>query len=716
MHAERVSPATAEVGDDGFAAAVHDLFVSEPGSAERRVRLGAVEARQMARAEARFRARATDRALAAVSGGLYLVRVGEAVQGLLGPRGVDALNGAARELAAKGDEGRARAVYDLLVEVAPDGARADLRSHITALDVWVRDTVAVGGPVASAGSLERVAVHRRLLEPSQDALAEAANTATEWIRRAVSLRDHFRKTRVQPPRDEGAEAWRALETGPLVLASLYLRDADAKGALAAIDRAQARELLESERPQFASALEAAAQTGSVDRCIDLLHQLRPLAGREAVREQEEFADDRDLFGAAAFGVASECYRLDPTVPEVALTLGVALEELGMAEATPAVLTEAARAHPEARVAGEALALTLDAMASEEDAGDPEAARRTFRAAQTLLAVASDRSLAGKVHPAPARVRAMMGEIELREGRIDEARKLLKESADEEKSGRVLLSLARIERRDGQTQAALDHLRDALEAHDAVRDPALRGEVLLTISDVTRDKGDAAAARTPLTEALKGLVQSRNAQEGDARARIERVLARVLDRFGAAQPAQRALERAYAAAPGDKAQATQTIELVVGRAFVRGDVVSAREGLQRALAADLADDDLVYFALWVRLLERQLRLPSDGTPDRVFASVPDDGRWVATLARFGEGKLKGDDLVTRSRTPIQRYEALFYAAMDRRAAGDTKGGDDLLRQVVAGTGLDLNEVSLARDILDLSKSQVGGPLPPDVSIP
>ena len=55
-------------------------------------------------------------------------------------------------------------------------------------------------------------------------------------------------------------------------------------------------------------------------------------------------------------------------------------------------------------------------------------------------------------------------------------------------------------------------------------------------------------------------------------------------------------------------------------------------------------------------------------------------------------------------------------MDHRATGDTKGGDDLLRQVVAGTGLELSEVSLARDILDPSRAQAGGPLPPDVSIP
>jgi tetratricopeptide (TPR) repeat protein len=315
----------------------------------------------------------------------------------------------------------------------------------------------------------------------------------------------------------------------------------------------------------------------------------------------------------------------------------------MAEATPAVLVEAVRAHPEVKVTSEALALSLDAMASDEEAGDVEAARRTFRGALPLLAVASQKALVGKVHPSAARLRAAMGEIELREGRIEPARALLRQSADEERSGSVLLSLARIEWRDAETQSALGHLREALLTQDVVRDPALRGEVLLMISDVIREKGDVEAARTPLTEALKGLVQSRNVQEPDTRARVERVLARVLDRFGAVQPAQRALERAYAAAVGDKRQAAQTIELLVSRAFVRGDLAGAREGLQRALFADLDGDDLVYFALWVRLLERQLRVASDGVPDRVFASITEEGRWVGALARFGEGRLKGGDL-------------------------------------------------------------------------
>jgi tetratricopeptide (TPR) repeat protein len=390
----------------------------------------------------------------------------------------------------------------------------------------------------------------------------------------------------------------------------------------------------------------------------------------------------------------------------------------MAEAAPAVLADAVRAHPDPRVVGEALAITLDALATEADVGNAPAARRAFAAAGPLLSVAGQPELAGKVHPTAARLRAAMGEIELREGHMPEAHALFEQSAGEEKSAGVLLSLARIDWRDGQTKKALDRLRDALGAVDAARDPALRGEVLLTLSDVTRDSGDAAGARTPLTQALTELARARSAAapEGDQRARVERVLARVLDRFGAAQPAQRALERAYAAARGDKHQATQTIELLIGRAFVRADLPAAREGLAWALAADLDADDLVYFGLWVRLLERQLRVASDGEPDRVFSSIPDDGRWVAVLARFGEGKLKGDDLVARATTPIQRYEGLFYAAIDHRVAGDTKRGDEMLREVIAGTGMELSEVGLARDILDPGRRGGGGPLPADLVLP
>src|SRR5579864_3426221 len=98
MRVERAAPPTAQVSDDQFAAAVHDLLVSDPGSAERAMRLSAVEGRQMTRAAARFRTRAVDRGIEAVSGGMYLVRVGERLQSALGPDAAVALDAAVHEL------------------------------------------------------------------------------------------------------------------------------------------------------------------------------------------------------------------------------------------------------------------------------------------------------------------------------------------------------------------------------------------------------------------------------------------------------------------------------------------------------------------------------------------------------------------------------------------------------------------------------------------
>ncbi len=55
-------------------------------------------------------------------------------------------------------------------------------------------------------------------------------------------------------------------------------------------------------------------------------------------------------------------------------------------------------------------------------------------------------------------------------------------------------------------------------------------------------------------------------------------------------------------------------------------------------------------------------------------------------------------------------------MDRRAAGDAKGLDSALQEVVAGGGVDLMEVGIARDILTGPSTQIGGPLPSGVALP
>ena len=514
-----------------------------------------------------------------------------------------------------------------------------------------------------------------------------------------------------PPREEVGEALRALQTGGTVLAALYLRDADARGALAAIDKAQARDLV---RPELLAALTAAADKPDAERWIDVLHALQP--PRDPHGEEEEGGDDRDLVRAASFAVAMEAFRIDPSQVESAGAVAAGLQELGMADASPLVLVDAVKAHRDPRIVSGALAIAMHAMGSEVEAEDADGARRAFKASAGLLAIADDKAFAQKLQPSAAKVRAFMGEIEVREGRLDEARALLEASDKGEKSGSVLLALSRIERHDGHVAKALEDLRNGLSAPDAMRDPALRGEILLETSDLTREQGDVGKARTPLTEALKALTKARNTPDADDRARVERVLARVLDRFGATQPAQRALDRAFEAAPRDKHQAAATVGLLVGRAFVRGDLKAAREGLARGIAADLEAEDLVYYALWVRLLERQLRQPTDGVADRVFGSVLDDGRWVGRLAAFGAGLVKAPALLASAKTPAQKTEALFYGAMDRRAAGDAKGAEEDLKRVIGANGIDLMEVAIARDLLSGKNAQIGGPLPPEAGSP
>jgi tetratricopeptide (TPR) repeat protein len=708
---ERATAPGVAVTDAAFAGAVRDLLVSEPGSRERSMRLAGVEAKQLSRAAARFRAHSAERGVAAVTGGLYLVRTGELHDGMLGPSGREALSAAVKELSSRGDEGRARALYEILLRISPDADKKDIQGHLDALGNWMKDTAGKTGSVHNARELASIAVARRLLEPSDAALQEASLRSTQWVQSALALRNTLREKRVAPPREEGMEAFVALQSGGRTLAALHLVGVDAVGAVHAIDRAQAREFGAHD---LIEALERAADKPSAATWLEVLHALRPGSSREA-RDEEDMFEDKELFRAAAWAVAIEAYRLDPTVPESAGAVAAGLQEYGMAEASPAVLIAAARAHPEARTLGGALAIVMHAMAMEVEAEDVDAARRAYNAAAPLLALVEGAKMGARAQPSAGNVRAMMGEIELREGHVAAARSLLQSASNAEKSGGVLATLGRIERFDGQLPAAVGHLKEALTTQDAVKDPALRGEIGLVLGDIAVEQNNPTAARGHYTDALKELARARTQGEPEDRARVERVLSRVLDRFGALSPAKKALERAYDDAPRDKQQVSATLGLIVGRALVHSDLPTARDGLRRALSADLEQDELIYLALWVRLLERQLKAQPEGTTEKVFSSIIDDGRWVGRLAAFGGGRLRADQLIASAKTPAQKTEALFYAAMDRRVSGDQQAAEAALKQVLKSGGIDLMEVALTRDILNGARAAVPGPLP-EVGLP
>lgn len=714
-NAERVTVAGTEVSDEAFAAAVRDLLASEPNSRERQLRLQGVVGRQMIRVATRFKSKDRDRAVSSLQGAMYLVHAGELKNEMLGSQGYEALHAASEEFAKQGDEGRARAMYEMLLRISPPAEKGEIKAHLEAISAWTKDTSG-GGVMQTAGALEAAAVTRHLLEPSIEARDEAVARTQEFVEKAAAVRTARRARGTQVTREEGLEAVRALETGATVLAAIYLRDADPQGALAAVDKVR-----DVARPELVHALEAVIEKPESDKWLDLARMLRP-PPRQAHNEEEDFGRDAELVRVASFAAAAEAYRLDSTSPEPAAFVAAMLVDLGMGEAAPAVLADAVKAQKDPRIVGLALAITMQAMGRGLEAEEPDTVRRTFHAAAPILAVAdAQKKGAQPPQPSPSRVYGMMGEIEIREGRLDEARKLLTASVEREKAGSVLLSLGRLDWHDGQLKAAESHIKEALAAEDVVKDPALRGEVLLLQSDIMREQGDASGARKPLAEALRELAKARGAAEGEERARIERLIARALDRFGdagARSSAMKALDRALEAAPRDKHQAAATIGQMVGRAFVKGDLVGARDGLSRGLGAELSREDLVYYAMWVRLLEREQKAASAGgesAAERVLLEASTDPRWIGRVASFGAGKLKAQELIAAAQTPTQKTEALFYTAMDRRISGDTKGADEALKQVVASPGLDLMEVALARELISGPRATVGGPVP-EVGLP
>ena len=710
-NAERGTVAGTEVSDDAFAAAVRDLLASEPNSRERQLRLQGVVGRQMVRVATRFKSKDRDRAVSSLQGAMYLVHAGELKNEMLGSQGYEALHAASEEFAKQGDEGRARAMYEMLMRISPAKDKPEIKAHLEAISAWTKDT-AGGGVMQTAGALEAAAVTRHLLEPSTEARDEAIARTLEFVEKAAAVRTARRARGTQVTREEGLEAVRALETGATVLAAIHLRNADPQGALGAIDKVR-----DVARPELVRALEAVIEKPESDKWLDLARMLRP-PPRQAHSEEEDFGRDAELLRVASFAAAAEAYRLDSTSPEPAAFVAAMLVDLGMGEAAPAILVDAVKAQKDPRIVGLSLAITMQAMGRGLEAEEPDTVRRTFRAAAPILAAADAQAQKKATQPPPSRVYGMMGEIEIREGRLDEARKLLTASVEREKAGSVLLSLARLDWHDGQVKVAESRIKEALAADDVVKDPALRGEVLLLQSDLTREQGDPNAARKPLADALRDLAKARGAAEGDDRARIERLIARALDRFGdagARSSAMKALDRALEAAPRDKHQAAATIGQIVGRAFVKGDLAGARDGLARGLGAELPREDLVYYAMWVRVLERQQKASGESVADRVLADAAADPRWIGRVAAFGAGKLKAPELVAAAQTPTQKTEALFYTAMDRRIAGDAKGADDALKQVITSPGLDLMEVALARELLSGPRAQIGGPVP-EVGLP
>lgn len=679
------------------------LLDARPSEERTNVLIGVVR-HQLERAASRFEAGNARVGLNAVLGGLLLVRAGEYRRELI-QGGASALSKSAAEVARLGQEGYAAALYSMLSSVLPAGQeQKEVEAHLTAIHDFGRATQG-SGAVQAASAEARVAVQRALLEATPEALATGRERLVTWIRRALHSNIGEQPIRSNVERDEALETYRALRGGTIGLVALHLRHGDAMGVLSAVDEADMERLLP---PELRNYLEQAAEERSAEAWAELYRLFQHAAesnGSIAVFDPE-------LMAAAAFGTALELFRAEPGSLPAAMPLSAQLVKYGMAEVGSLVLAGAVNAASPPEHVSAALEMVLRAIVAEDAAGQTEAARRTFAAAEELVKLAESPGFAGRVTPGPARLKYVMAAIETRHAELTRALPLLLQAVRVEPTAEAFSMIASIERQRKRPDAALQALDQTLTLAQKTGDAANETDALIQRFEILRDAGRLEDAGKALDAALVRVVEAqRVGRPGPSQARVERALARVLEHYGEQAAIHRATERAYEAANGDVRQLAATVLDVSRRALTLGDLQAARSAAQRAIETSLPAEEIVYVALWLQLLEKRMSVPSDGTVEEAYATISDASGWPSTLRAWGRGKLSDAELLAAARDAAQRTEAAFYLAMNQKSP--KAASNPALEDVASSTAIELMEVTIARDLV---AGRGDYKLPPSVAVP
>ncbi|MGC4090323.1 MAG: hypothetical protein QM756_21080 [Polyangiaceae bacterium] len=667
------------VTEQDFAEHAYHLLLDGEVSRERVGKLVGVVRHQLGRSSQRFQHGSSDAGLRALLGAFLLVRAGEHRPELL-QGGERALSGGAAEVARLGREGYSVALYTMLASALPASpARAEVEAHLAAIENFSRSTQG-GGQVQAAGVAARVAVQRALLESTEEALTAARDAVVTWIRRSLEFNASEQPVRSNGDRDEPLEAYRGLRSGPITLAALYLRHGDPRGALAAIDHADLQRLL---APELRDHLERSADERDPDAWAELYRIFATVA------ESSDSGFDPELMAGAAWGVALELYRAEPATLRGAMPIATQLVTHGMAEVASVVLANALNRNSSPQELSAALGIVLNAIVAEGSAGQLEGARRTYAAAEKIIELTEGRSFQTKVAPSGARVRYVMAAIESRQTELERALQLLELARKSEPSIEVLNMIASIQRQRGNAQAALSALDGVIEAARRSNDLLAEAEALFQKFETLRDAAQGDQAARSLDEALVRAVEAeRMGHPGPSQARIERLLARVLEQYGDQAAIRRATQRAYEAASGDARQLAATVLDAARRALTRNDLAGARAAAQRAIEASLGPDEIVYVALWLQLLERKFNAPSDGTVEEAYASIDDSSRWPIKLRAWARRRISNADLLAAARDASERTEATFYIAMLDHVAGKSEASSQL-KQVAGSPAIDFD---------------------------
>jgi cellulose synthase operon protein C len=697
----------AAVDDRSFGAATYKLLLSGGSTEERAGLLVGVTRHQLVRAARRFQSGDATAGLTAVSGAFLLGRAGELRPEML-ENGERALDAAATEVARVGNDGRALALYSLLLPRLPEGAwRTDVQAHLSAIDKFRQETRGTGA-VTTSSAAARAAISRALLDTRSEAMEFAKKATLAWLRQALSTNVGEAPIRSNQERDEAFEAYRALRAGGYTVAALYLRQRDPRGALGLLDSAGLEKLMP---PELRDRLERAGEEGDPDAWMDLYRFF------DSARGSADGLLDPELVDAAAFGAAEGLFRVEPSSLRGCLPMATELATHGLGEVAPLVLGPALAEHPEPDTLSTAIGFVMRAMSDEEDAGGLPAARATFDNAAPILELAKAPGMRGKLRPTPARLRFAMAATEVRHGELERARPLLLDSLKDEPASDAYLLVVAIDRQRGKLKDALLWADKAVESARATGDLLTEADAQLTRFELFRELKDGAEASRALDAALTRVLQAqKQGRTGAQQARAERLLARVLEYYGDQRAIRRATERAFETAGSDPRLLSATVMDAARRGLTLSDLAVARNAVERAVSAGMSGDDVVYPALWLQLLEKKLRVPGSSSVDDAYSTIRDGAGWPSRLRAWATGRLSDAALLAAAKDRSQRTEAIFYAAMSRHVQGSTEDAKAGLEQVARSEAIDLVEVSIARDVLagyDVLKSFK---LPPNVALP
>jgi tetratricopeptide (TPR) repeat protein len=208
----------------------------------------------------------------------------------------------------------------------------------------------------------------------------------------------------------------------------------------------------------------------------------------------------------------------------------------------------------------------------------------------------------------------------------------------------------------------------------------------------REAGDTAKAQARWKQSLSQWEEILAAQlQPRARAEAYTEAGRLHYDMGGTKEAIASMQAAVDADPEETGVYSDVIAFLV----TRGHYEEALDAYHRAVGRDEVTEYMkVYSSLWMVDLARMRGIAPDGVAQRYLEGASKGTRWYHQLARWKAGKATYAQTLTVADTRGERAETYFYEAMNRYAAGDRPGAEELLHKVIATQMLGFFEYDMA----------------------